>query len=258
MGVKLNQTFIGPLRKGARNESVHTLQERLNEVMAATHGFQRLTPDGIFGSKTDAAVRKFQGGQLLLVDGVVGPKTAYGLGIRNYAAPPRLHRAAMQVASSVLHTLARLPPTDEKWENLVFDTCMNLFTHVEAMRRVIVQIPGANTLSDELKRIETVLGRYATHRYSDLIGGEMESIHGRLLVLANQLHKLARQPGAGTGSPTPLSIIQFTEFQVQMLRQQAQSNAMLAQQHHTLDPTVAMLEIAARVSESASRLLPKV
>jgi N-acetylmuramoyl-L-alanine amidase len=52
------------LRKGSRGSRVRELQKVLG-----------LNPDGIFGSATEAAVRKFQQENKLKVDGLVGPKT---------------------------------------------------------------------------------------------------------------------------------------------------------------------------------------
>ncbi len=58
------------LRLGSRGSAVIDLQRRL-----ATAGFSAGTADGIFGSRTDAAVRSFQRARGLGVDGVVGPQT---------------------------------------------------------------------------------------------------------------------------------------------------------------------------------------
>lgn len=67
-------------RQTAANESVKLLQRRLNEC-----GF-RLTVDGFFGSKTEAAVRSYQErgndhDSSVLVDGIVGPQTWGALGL---------------------------------------------------------------------------------------------------------------------------------------------------------------------------------
>jgi len=55
---------------GARGEDVRFLQTQLNVSAGAG-----LMPDGLFGAKTDAAVRAFQRTKGLTVDGIVGPKT---------------------------------------------------------------------------------------------------------------------------------------------------------------------------------------
>jgi peptidoglycan hydrolase-like protein with peptidoglycan-binding domain len=61
------------LRQGSNNQwppaTVRSLQYLLN-----AHG-ARLEPDGIFGARTDAAVRAFQQAHGLTVDGIVGPQT---------------------------------------------------------------------------------------------------------------------------------------------------------------------------------------
>ncbi len=57
------------LKQGMRGTDVLTLQEGLQSI-----GFQ-LEVDGIFGPETDAIVRKFQGSQNLMQDGIVGPDT---------------------------------------------------------------------------------------------------------------------------------------------------------------------------------------
>jgi hypothetical protein len=57
------------LRRGSRGPAVRELQQRLNARGA------RLVVDGIFGPRTQAAVRTFQRTNGLQVDGVVGPRT---------------------------------------------------------------------------------------------------------------------------------------------------------------------------------------
>jgi hypothetical protein len=63
---------LSVLRKGAKGEQVKALQRMLYSM-----GYD-LGPslvDGSFGSKTDAAVRAYQKGKKLEIDGVVGPAT---------------------------------------------------------------------------------------------------------------------------------------------------------------------------------------
>ena len=58
------------LRSGSTGDAVKELQTRLNEL-----GYSCGTLDGIFGTKTVAAVKKFQTAKGLTVDGIVGEKT---------------------------------------------------------------------------------------------------------------------------------------------------------------------------------------
>ncbi|SHJ16136.1 peptidoglycan-binding domain-containing protein [Lutispora thermophila] len=64
---------------GSYGGDVKLLQEVLNN-----HGYQ-LKVDGIFGKKTEAAVKDFQGKNGLKADGIVGPKTIAKLNIGNVA-----------------------------------------------------------------------------------------------------------------------------------------------------------------------------
>ncbi|HAX77133.1 MAG TPA: hypothetical protein DCY88_15190 [Cyanobacteria bacterium UBA11372] len=57
------------LRLGSKGDDVNYLQEALNE-----YGY-KVTVDGIFGKKTEAAVKKFQKSRGLTPDGIVGPQT---------------------------------------------------------------------------------------------------------------------------------------------------------------------------------------
>jgi lysozyme len=61
------------LKKGASGTVVKALQEQLNK-----QGF-KLSVDGNFGAKTQAAVESFQRSHGLTVDGIVGPKTSAAL-----------------------------------------------------------------------------------------------------------------------------------------------------------------------------------
>lgn len=57
------------LKQGSRGAAVKDLQQNLAKL-----GY-KLAADGIFGPKTDAAVRRFQADKNLVADGIVGPKT---------------------------------------------------------------------------------------------------------------------------------------------------------------------------------------
>lgn len=65
---------MNTLRINSKGEEVKTLQTALNK-----YGYG-LSVDGIFGAKTEWAVRAFQASKGLSVDGVVGPKTWVALG----------------------------------------------------------------------------------------------------------------------------------------------------------------------------------
>ncbi|PLT35526.1 L,D-transpeptidase family protein [Bacillus sp. V5-8f] len=64
------------LKKGSRGAEVKELQRTLTNLGYSTNGI-----DGVFGSGTDSAVRKFQKAKGLKVDGVVGPATKKVLGM---------------------------------------------------------------------------------------------------------------------------------------------------------------------------------
>ncbi len=64
------------LKRGSSGSQVRTLQTKLNNW-----GYNCGTVDGIFGSKTVAAVKQFQKNNGLTVDGIVGAKTAAALGM---------------------------------------------------------------------------------------------------------------------------------------------------------------------------------
>jgi len=81
----LTGTLSEPLRQGARGEAVRELQRNLNVHRAAV-GLSPIAVDGAFGPRTEAAVREFQRGAGLSVDGVVGPVTTAALA--RAPAPP--------------------------------------------------------------------------------------------------------------------------------------------------------------------------
>jgi cell wall-associated NlpC family hydrolase len=62
------------LRQGSRGEDVRWVQRRLQ-----VHGIDPGPADGVFGPRTDAAVRAFQRAKGLQVDGIVGPHTTKAL-----------------------------------------------------------------------------------------------------------------------------------------------------------------------------------
>ena len=81
------QSYPGtPLRLGSRGPFVTVIQTELNRISRNYPAIPRIPEvDGIFGPKTEAAVRKFQEIFDLDVDGVVGKATWYAL-VRLYTA----------------------------------------------------------------------------------------------------------------------------------------------------------------------------
>ena len=63
-------------RRGSRGETVKQIQQRLKNW-----GYYKGEVDGIFGPKTEEAVKLFQKKNKLTVDGIVGPKTLEALGL---------------------------------------------------------------------------------------------------------------------------------------------------------------------------------
>ena len=64
------------LRKGSRGEAVKECQEKL---MALGYDVGSTGADGIYGTKTEEAVRTFQKEHALGIDGICGPKTGAAL-----------------------------------------------------------------------------------------------------------------------------------------------------------------------------------
>lgn len=81
------QSYPGtPLRQGSRGPFVTVIQTELNRISRNYPAIPKIpNVDGIFGPKTEAAVRKFQEIFDLNVDGVVGKATWYAL-VRLYTA----------------------------------------------------------------------------------------------------------------------------------------------------------------------------
>ena len=64
------------IQQGSQGDDVLTVQKKLQAM-----GFDPGPIDGIFGSKTTSAVRRFQEKHGLQVDGIVGPETGGALGM---------------------------------------------------------------------------------------------------------------------------------------------------------------------------------
>lgn len=81
------------LRVGSRGEAVKQLQRDLSGL-----GYP-LTADGIFGAKTDAAVKRFQREHNLTADGFVGPKTRAAIAVAKANASTPVPTATLRKGS---------------------------------------------------------------------------------------------------------------------------------------------------------------
>ena len=78
LGLLLPQLGVNAeaLKRGSRGDLVRQLQTRLRSC-----GYYSGTVDGVYGAKTESAVRAFQKRNGLTADGIVGQKTAAALGL---------------------------------------------------------------------------------------------------------------------------------------------------------------------------------
>ena len=83
------------LRRGSRGETVKALQDALNKL-----GYKAGEVDGIFGPKTESAVKAFQKANKLVQDGIVGPLT--------WAALDKAIKALKPDTGSVISRLTEL------------------------------------------------------------------------------------------------------------------------------------------------------
>jgi peptidoglycan hydrolase-like protein with peptidoglycan-binding domain len=264
MPANLTAPIMGPFRTGLRNDGVRVVQERLNEVARA--GAPRLVPDGAFGQKTDAAVRDFQKAMGLKADGVVGPLTAKALGFSHYMSLQRMGQGAMQLASVITGSLARMIPAPHVQPDPDYNALVALAVHADVLHRVLGAlgtIPGATGV---LQDVNQVVGQLQTqlaiakalhlgNRSLAQVKAQQESLHGQLLALSRKLQSLAA-PKQATLSAAEKSMLQLLVMQTQMLAMHGQiMRAVLAAQPHA-DPADEYLKIAANVLTSAKRLLP--
>ena len=63
------------LTKGANPVSGPTVIKKLQLMLNQRGGFPVLVEDGVFGSSTEAALRRYQQNENLTVDGIVGKQT---------------------------------------------------------------------------------------------------------------------------------------------------------------------------------------
>ena len=107
-------TVYGVSRYGSRGEEVKQIQTKLK-----SWGYYNGEVDGIFGSNTQAAVKKFQQKNGLNVDGVVGEKTLSALGINSSSSNGKNSGNTTNSSSnnSDLYLLAKLVHAEARGES---------------------------------------------------------------------------------------------------------------------------------------------
>lgn len=75
------QAEAAAYRQGSTGSTVRQIQQKLRDL-----GYYTYTVDGIYGSRTVEAVKRYQKAKGLTVDGVCGAKTLASLGIRSSAS----------------------------------------------------------------------------------------------------------------------------------------------------------------------------
>lgn len=99
-----------PLRIGTTGPSVVTLQVMLNRISQSYPAIPKIpTVDGIFGVRTENALRKFQEVFNLTVDGIAGPATWYAL-VRLYTAVTSLSELRSQGQRFYVNSWAHTNP----------------------------------------------------------------------------------------------------------------------------------------------------
>lgn len=88
------------LKKGSKGDDVIALQHLLN-----IEGY-KVTIDGDFGAKTEAAVKMLQKAHGLVDDGIVGAKTWAALGVKPQNVPLSLKKSTRTITEIIVHCTA--------------------------------------------------------------------------------------------------------------------------------------------------------
>lgn len=107
--IKTGDSSVSTLSKmGSRGEEVRRIQQKLKNW-----GYYTGSVDGIYGSQTQSAVRKFQRDNGLTVDGIAGPKTLSYLGISSGSS------GNGQYSSNDVYLLAKVIAAEARGESYV-------------------------------------------------------------------------------------------------------------------------------------------
>ena len=98
-----NSDVFALSKYGSRGEEVRTIQTKLKRW-----GYYNGNVDGIYGSQTLAAVKRFQQKNGLTVDGIAGTKTLQAMGIFNSSGNSSSSNSSSSTNSSDLNLLSRL------------------------------------------------------------------------------------------------------------------------------------------------------
>ena len=93
-------------RMGSRGDEVRRIQTKLKSL-----GFYSGAVDGIYGAKTQSAVKKFQSSVGITADGIAGPKTLLYLGLDS------LQPSSSQYSSSDVYLLAKVIAAEARGES---------------------------------------------------------------------------------------------------------------------------------------------
>ena len=128
-----------PLRRGSRGPNVVTLQVALNRIAQNYPAIPKIPEiDGIYGSRTEATVRKFQEVFDLAADGIVGPETWYAM-VRLYTAVTRL--AELQSYGQRFYSISWNPP-DSLRQGATGEKVRQLQYMLEVLSNYIPEIPS--------------------------------------------------------------------------------------------------------------------
>ena len=106
-------SYPGLLRRGSTGPSVVTAQVMLNRISQSYPAIPKISSvDGIFGARTEAAVRKFQEIFDLTVDGLIGRSTWYAL-VRYYIAVTRMAELRSQGQKFYNNSWATTDPIEQ-------------------------------------------------------------------------------------------------------------------------------------------------
>jgi peptidoglycan hydrolase-like protein with peptidoglycan-binding domain len=106
------------IQRGQQGPSVQALQQQLNT--AGAH--PPLDADGVFGARTDQAVRQFQQSHGLKADGVVGPKTLQALHSGGSVEGESTRRSRSSAATATGSVPSTTAPTDPQLGNRPLST----------------------------------------------------------------------------------------------------------------------------------------